>query len=197
MRFVSKNANLLIVLRPGLSSQPLTGTPARSMLSVRFKDGVADVPEGELVDMMLKHPSYNSDFVSVETPESKDVFASNRQDSEPAHTITELKFGTPVSRETVGGTKKKLSLEMEKLVKEAAVAMAKEMLPGMLEAGLKELVTTHVKNKKKTKGRPGRKPVKKVEELAEEEVVEEEVVLDVPIVEEVSSVSDTPEVITQ
>ena len=48
MRFVSKSINLLVVLRAGLPAQPLTGTPALATVSVRFKDGVADVPEGEL-----------------------------------------------------------------------------------------------------------------------------------------------------
>lgn len=163
MKFISKSSNLLIVLRPGLSAQPLTGTPAKPTVSVRFKDGVAEVREQELIDMMLAHPGFNGDFISAEGVPG-DPFAGTRQPSEPAHVLTELKHGTPTSR-TVGG-KVQLPPELQKLVTSMAADMAKQMVPEMLKA----IVETHSAAGKKAvgakpKGKPGRKPKVKVEEV--------------------------------
>jgi hypothetical protein len=169
MRFISKSTNLLVVLRPGLSAQPLTGTPAKPTVSVRFKEGVADVPDGELTEMMLAHPGFNNDFISVDEG-TRDPYASNRAPSE-SHIMTELKYGTPVNR-TISG-KAQLPPEIQKIVQEAAIGLAKEMLPGMVKEVLAGLVKSHEENKQtvvsKPKGRPGRKPsIKK--ELAPEVV---------------------------
>lgn len=152
MRFISKSSNLLVVLSPGLQAQPLVGMPAKPTVSVRFKDGVAEVSDKKLTELMLAHPGFNSDFISGEL---KDPYAASRSDSEPAHVTTELKFGTPLSREVHGKTQ--LSPELQKIMQEAAVAMAKEMLPGMLQSALKTLVQGHEATKVKGKrGRPAK-----------------------------------------
>lgn len=166
MRFISRNSNLLIVLRPGLSAQPLTGTPAKPTISVRFKEGVAEVENEELIAMMLAHSGYMQDFISVEA-NGRDPYKGARQQTEPAHEIVGLNYGTPVSREIKGGSKQ-LPPELQKIVQDAAVAMAKEMMPGMITEALKGLVAAHVEDKKsvtapavevaKPKGKPGRKP---------------------------------------
>ena len=140
MKFISKSSNLLVVLRPGMSAQPLTGTPAVPALSVRFKDGISDIEEESLIDMMIKHPGFDSDFISSEDVSGRDPFASTRKSAEPAHVMTELKHGTPVSHKTEGGSKPQLKPEMMKIVSEMAKEMAKEMLPTMIEETLKTLV---------------------------------------------------------
>lgn len=169
MKFISKSSNLLIVLRPGLSAQPLTGMPAKPTVSVRFKDGVAEVTNQELVEMMIAHPGYNGDFISAEGV-PVDPYAATRTPSEPAHVLTELKHGTPMSR-TVGG-KVQLPPELQKIVATMAADMAKQMLPEMLKA----LVTDHAASKKaagaKPKGKPGRKPKAKAPEVPAEIVPE-------------------------
>src|SRR3990167_3643152 len=142
MRFISKSSNLMVVLSPGIQAQPLTGTPARPTVSVRFKDGIADVPDGELTTMMLGHPGFNTDFITAEVP-GRDPYAGMRQPNEPAHIQTELQFGTP------GKTIKDvvpLSPELKKTIEDAAKALAKEMLPGMVESALKTLVEAHEKS---------------------------------------------------
>jgi hypothetical protein len=138
MKFVSKSSNLLIVLRAGLSAQPITGTPATPTISVRFTDGIAEVNDENLIEMMLKHPGFNSDFISAATPED-DIYASARQASEPVHVMTELKHGTPVSREVKGG-KTALSPELQKLIQSQANEIANKMLPGMVESTIKAIV---------------------------------------------------------
>lgn len=169
MRFVSRNANLLVVLKPGLPAQPVSGLPARPTISVRFKDGIADVPEGEICDLMLNHPGFNSDYVSAESVGNKDPYASARVESEPPHTITELKYGTP--EKVIRDGKTKLTPELDKLVKELAISMAKELLPEMVKSTLKSLVETH-ESSKKVKGKPGRKPLIKAVPLEVEQKIE-------------------------
>lgn len=165
MKFISKSTNLLIVLRAGLQAQPLSGQPAKPTVSVRFKDGVADVPDGELSEMMLAHPAFNSDFIATDDTGGRNPYEASRIESEPAHIVTEMKFGTPVKSGVHGG-KTKLSPEIQKVVEQAAAAMAKEMLPAMLQSALKGLVEAHVADKKtavksttKRKGRPRGKKI--------------------------------------
>ena len=150
MKFISKSTNLLIVLRPGLSAQPITGTPAKPTISVRFKDGIADVQQEELVQMMLVHPGFNSDFISAESS-PVDPYAATRQSSEPAHTMTELKFGTPIHKVTEGGSTQ-LPPELQKLVTSMATEMAKKMLPSLVESTLKSIVESRKEGVFATKG---------------------------------------------
>lgn len=139
MKFISKNSNLNIVLRPGMSAQPLTGTPAIPTLFVRFKDGMASVEQEELIQMMLNHPGFNNDFIAADDL-GTDPYAYLRQDSEPTHVIEEIKFGHPVSR-NVAPVKTELPVEIKKMIQEQATAIAKEMLPSMVAATLKEIVS--------------------------------------------------------
>lgn len=162
MKFISKSSNLMIVLRPGMQAQPLTGTPAVPTLSVRFKDGVAEVEQPDLIKMVLAHPGFDSDFIASENI-STDPYATARTSSEPTHEVTELKFGTPVSRVVKPGDEPKLSPEIQKLVQSAAIELAKTMLPGMVEETLKKIISNNEENKETTiqksviKRRPGRK----------------------------------------
>lgn len=146
MKFISKSTNLLIVLRPGLPAQVMTGTPAKPTISVRFKDGVAEVQQQELIDMMIGHPGFNSDFISAD--DALDPYASTRRSSEPAHVLTDLKYGTPGTRKVVGGDSAFINLpsEMQKTIKDIAAEMAKAMLPTMMEGALKELANARESN---------------------------------------------------
>lgn len=130
MRFISKTANLHVILRPGLSAQPLTGTPAVPTISVRFQDGVADVRDGDLAEKMLAHPGFNIDFIAADDSGS-DLFARQRASSEPAHVITEMKYGHPVGR-SVSPVKTEIPAELKKAIAEQATELAKQMLPGLL-----------------------------------------------------------------
>jgi hypothetical protein len=175
MKFISKSTNLLVVLSPGLSAQPITGTPAKPTVSVRFKDGIADVQQEELVMMMLAHPGFNRDFISTDNIQ-KDPYASLRQPTEPTHEVTELKFGTPVSRE-MHGANPNLTPEMKTLLQGMATDIAKSMLPSMVESTLKELLKSREEDKKcpiKIKKKAGRPP--KVKEIPKESIEDTRVI---------------------
>ena len=137
MRFVSKSPNLLVVLQPGLPANPLSGTPARPTVSIRFKDGSCEVPEGPVLELVKACPALGSDFVAV-TEGGRDPFASSRPSAEPQHVITELKYGTPESRK-VSPSKNPVPPELQKLIQAEAIALAKEMLPGMIRDTLRSL----------------------------------------------------------
>jgi hypothetical protein len=134
-RFISKSNNLLIVLKPGLPAQPLTGSPAKPTLFVRFKDGVADVPDGELTDLMMKHPGFNADYISAEIG---DPYGAARTPSEPVHVITEMKYGTPVGKKVMGD-KPPVSPELSRMIDERAKEMAHQMFAGLKEEFLAEI----------------------------------------------------------
>ena len=181
MKFISKSSNLLVVLKPGIQAQPLTGTPAIPTLSVRFKEGVAEVKEEALVSMMLAHPRFNKEFVSADNL-STDPFVKGRKSIEPTHEMTKIKYGTPVAREIKGGDKPELSPAMEKIVKESATALAKELLPNMVKDTLEQLVKNKKKPGRKPGKKPGRKPGRKIGKVSTPEPVIEEI----PIPEEIT-----------
>ena len=72
MRFVSKSANLMLVLKQGFPGNHMTGTAPISGVYIKFQNGIVDVKEQSLIDLMLKHSGYNIDFISAE--EEKDPF---------------------------------------------------------------------------------------------------------------------------
>lgn len=181
MKFISKSANLLIVLSPGLQAQPLTGTPAKPTVSVRFKDGVVEVPEeGGLIEMMLRHPGFNSDFISADIT-GIDPYLGSRKEAEPTHVVTEMKFGTPINRKVEGGDKASLTPELRKLINDMAIEMAKKMLPTMVESTLKNLVQSHKDEIKvspipaadKPKGKRGRPKKNITKSIVETSVITE------------------------
>lgn len=138
MKFISKSANLNIILKQGLPAQPLTGTPAKPAISVRFQNGMVNVEDQDLVGLMLKHQGFGSDFISADDV-VMDPYAYLRQETEPTHVITELKHGTPGGR-TVSPKKASLPPEIAKLIQEQATEIAKKMLPDMVKETLKTLV---------------------------------------------------------
>lgn len=137
-KFISKSANLNIILRQGLSAQPLIGVPAKAALSVRFQNGMVTVDDQDIVSLMMNHPGFNRDFVSADDIVI-DPFAYLRQDIEPTHVLTDLRHGTPGGR-VVSAKKVTLPPEIAKLIQEQAMEIAKKMLPSMVKETLKTLV---------------------------------------------------------
>jgi len=146
-KFVSKSANLHIVLKPGIPAQPITGTPAQPTLSVRFQDGVVDINDAELVEKMRNHPGFSRDYIEA-VDETHDPFASYRKESEPEHVLTELKYGTPVKKESSGN--QAVSPELKRMISEQAAQMAKQMAPQMAKQLLQEMMAQQQQEKENT-----------------------------------------------
>lgn len=141
-KFVSKSSNLLVVLRPGIPGNILTGTHAVSGLSVRFRDGFADVKDEEIAELMMKHNGFNQDFILAE--DERDPFSHTRSEVEPMHTITDMKYGMPAGR-LQSKVKPQLSPEAMKYVEDLAQSRLKELLPEALSAILPAAVAEALK----------------------------------------------------
>lgn len=132
MKFVSRSSNYMLVLKPGVPGNQITGTPPVPGVYVRFRDGIVEVKEEELIHLMKASQGFkNGDFIAVDE-HGEDPFKDERTGLEPEHIITELKYGTPEGRK-VGETKGKLPPAVKKMIQAEAVKIAKEMLPGMVE----------------------------------------------------------------
>lgn len=143
MKFVSKNANLGVVLKPGIQGNAQLGTSTVSGLYARFKDGMLDVSDESMIQLMLKHPGFGVDYYSVEAGES-DPYANTRVQSEPAHIISEMKNGHPerVTKAPVVITPELKALLTEtatEMAKPMAIELARQMLPSMVQETLKAL----------------------------------------------------------
>lgn len=135
MKFISKSNNLLVVLTHGIQADPMVGRLATPMLSVRFKNGVAEVNDTDLIEKMKNHSGFNTDFVAVEE-EGEDPYSYMRgMGTEPKHVIYEIEHGTVKS---LKGGEKEVPAALQRLIKEEAAKMAKEMLPDFVREAIKE-----------------------------------------------------------
>lgn len=136
MRFISKNSNLRLILKPGLPAEPLTGRPSDPGISVKFQDGLLEVTDQIIIDKMMSHAGLTMDFWAVADGELKDPFKHMREEIEPVHQIMEFKYGRPETMLT-SPKKAKFAPEVEKMLNERAFEIAKELLPGMIDQLLK------------------------------------------------------------
>jgi hypothetical protein len=161
----------MLVLKQGFPGNHMTGTAPISGVYVKFQNGIVDVKEQSLIDLMVKHPGFNVDFVSVEE-EEKDPYEYMRNDSEPAHVLTEIKYGHV---EKSVGTKKplKLSPELKNVLHTEALRMAKEMLPGMMKEVFtqmkEEMASADKEDLNKTPGNAPKKSPGRPKKVAEED----------------------------
>jgi hypothetical protein len=127
-KFVSKNANYMVVLRPGVAGSRSLGTASVPGLYVKFLSGVVDVKEFDVVELLRAHPSYGIDFMEVKEDEV-DPYENTRKDIEPDHVRAEIRYGHVEKRE---GTplKSKLTPEQRKIIEAEAI----KMIPGLLKS---------------------------------------------------------------
>lgn len=136
MKFVSKNSNLRVMLKPGLPAQPMIGVPATPGISVKFSNGIVDVKEEEVIKMMLAHPGLDSDFIVVDD-EARDPFAYNREEIEPVHVIQKIKYGH-VDGSDRSQRPVKIAPELQAYIDAQAMELARKMVPGMVDDVLKK-----------------------------------------------------------
>lgn len=131
-KFVSKHSNYTAVLRPGIEGNKVVGTQPVPQISIRFKDGQAEIkkPIGgvtpdELYEMAKAHSGFGSTFLDA-TEDNKDPYASSRGDAEAQHEITEMKYGTPVNT-IKSKNNAPMGDEQKKLFKSMFVDMVNEL----------------------------------------------------------------------
>ena len=171
MKFVSKSANLRVVLKPGQPPEQATGRLAIPGMYVKFENGFANVNDETIAKMMLQHPAFNVDFITADELPS-DPYSSSRKQAEPVHVITEMEHGHPGKKITSAVTPQ-IPPEQKELLKKVAMEMAmelaKQMAPEMAKEILRKAVAEKGVEKVLTKGKPGRPPKKKVNEPVEQD----------------------------
>lgn len=139
MKFVSKNSNYRVMLTPGVPGNPISGTPGKPGISVKFEGGEVVINDEETAKLMKQHPSFGQDFILVDESEA-DPYKDTRNDPEPEHRIADIKHGNIANVEKA---KKELSPAMKKAILEAAkplaVEIAKDLAPKLAVDLLKKL----------------------------------------------------------
>lgn len=133
-KFVSKNSNYMVVLKPGTEGNRALGVHAISGLYVKFQAGVVDVKEDAIVAMLRGHPGYGTDFLEVKQDEV-DPYIDTREEIEPDHVIAEMKYGRPERMKGIVGRPPKLTPQMKKVIEREAL----KMIPGLLKSNPKIL----------------------------------------------------------
>ena len=178
MKFVSKSSNLLVILTPSISAEPLSGRQATPGLSVRFEGGSLAVENVSICEKILAHPGLDRDFFLVKE-EAPDPFKDNRKSIEPSHQITEMQFGQPtksIGDKYVPQIPKELKEHMTKMINDGITEGMKKLVPALLET-IKDAASKA--SQKKKGGRPPKKEVSKKymeDETKEESAVEESAV---------------------
>jgi hypothetical protein len=133
MRFVSKSTNYHLILSPGLPGNHVLGTANQPAISVKFVNGIADIHDQRIQEMVMAHPSFGSDFVSVEEVSKADPFSYLRKGVQPQHQMIDMQYGAP-GKVTKGVPASPLPPAIEELIRVRAVAMMKEMAPELEQA---------------------------------------------------------------
>ena len=145
-KFVSKNSNYMLVLERGIPASPVTGTPAKHGIYIKFVDGFVDIKDEKISELMKANEKCGVDFIEVKDDELHpsgrraeiDPFADSREEIEPAHIVSEVKYGH--LEKAVSTKKNKIPPAVKKLIMLEAQKLAREMLPGMVKDTVKALV---------------------------------------------------------
>jgi len=154
-KFVSKNQNYMVVLRPGKEGNRATGTQAVSGLYVKFLSGMVDVKEDSIIELMRSHPDFGQAFIEIEAGET-DPYAETRAETEPKHVTQEMKYGHIVKREGAP-IATKVTPQIKKLIE----AEAMKMIPGLIKKDpelIKAVIVDLAKDMKKEGGNPKAAP---------------------------------------
>lgn len=146
MKFVSKNSNLGVVLKPGFQGNAQLGTATVAGVYARFKDGVLETSDEWMIEKLQTHPGFNVDYIEV--VDNVDPYANTRAQSEPFHVLADMKNGHP-ERTTkaplialtpeMKAAVLEMAKEMAKPIAQAqAIELAKGMLPSMMAEILKD-----------------------------------------------------------
>lgn len=147
MKFISRSSNYMITLRPGLQGNHLTGQASVPGLYIRFRDGIAEVKDEHTIELMKDSEGYkNGDFVAVDE-RGEDPFAENRSQLEPAHIISEMKYGHIENRK-ISEVPIKVPASVKKMIETEAKKMAKSMLPELLREAVKEMSAAKISKDK-------------------------------------------------
>lgn len=128
----------MLVLKPGIQGNHLTGTASVPGLYIRFRDGIAEVKDEEMINIIKNSDGYrNGEFIAV-GDNGEDPFADARVATEPVHIVSDMKYGH-IEKRKVSEVPLKLPASVKKMIESEAKKLAKSMLPELLKEAVKEL----------------------------------------------------------
>lgn len=148
MKFISKNLNLRVVLKPGIQGERLTGRPPVAGVYGRFEQGILTVNDEATILMLKAHPAFNVDYIAVENDEQEALAnAMAQRSSEPEHDIINIDYGH-VGKNLNPRPAMTISPEIKAFLTEQAMGMAKEMAKEMTKQALADIAGTLAEAKK-------------------------------------------------
>lgn len=140
MKYMSKILNYRIILQPALPAVTIAGgqmiAPAQAGVYVKFEDGLLSVEDEKIIEMLKKHPDFNTEFWTIDDEKSarEHLIRPSGSGMEPEHDQINIEYGH------VGAQKNpkvgpKLTPEMQKFLTETAAKMAQDMLHKMMDEG--------------------------------------------------------------
>ena len=149
-KFISKNANLRVVLKHGIPAEPLTGRQAVPGLYVKFENGIVNIDDEDTVKLMIGHSAFNQDFILVEEGQI-DPYLIQRREKEPEHNLTEIEYGH-VGKTATPKSPVKLTSEQERLLKEMAIKIANQIAPEIAKKMLRDALVEKASETKSDSG---------------------------------------------
>ena len=151
MKFISKNANLRVVLRPGIPANQMSGIAGQPGVYVKFQNGIVETQDEQIITQMKAHNGFNLDYIAVDA-NGEDPFAAQREEIEPVHILQDIVYGHSENKRMSPNRKVKLDPQIKKLVDELAMEQVKRLLPKMVEETVRKLADMQVeKNAAKAK----------------------------------------------
>jgi len=147
MKFVSKQAILRVILRPGIPGNKLSGTAPIPALSVRFEDGEATVENEEIIKLLMESEAFkNKEIICADEA----IGEMRARTTEPQHMISEIQHGTPI-----GQTNPKAAMtpdQMKEMIAKMAMDQAKEIATQTAPLMAKEMLKEMLKDPELLKG---------------------------------------------
>jgi hypothetical protein len=150
MKFISKNANLRVVLRPGIPANQMSGIAGQPGVYVKFQNGIVETKDENIISQLRAHQGFNLDYICVDD-NGEDPFAYQREEMEPIHVLQDMKYGHVENKRFSPHKKIKLDPQIKKLVDELAMEQVKKLLPKMVEETVRKLADMQVEKNKKAK----------------------------------------------
>jgi hypothetical protein len=105
---------------------------------------MATINDEKLIQMAKSHRGFNVDFFEVNEENPTDPFSRNRKDLEPAHSISDIKYGQ-VEKTVNSKVPFKLPAEVQNAVTEMAKSMAAEMAKEMVKEAIPQIAAEMAK----------------------------------------------------
>ncbi len=122
----------------------MLGVPPTPAIFVRFKDGVIDVTQEDIIEMLLNHPGFRIDYIPADEEDAA-RFQKRHTNLEPQHVLIKMDNGRPggqIGSKAPAGVSPEMMDMLKGIAKDMAVEMAKELAPKMAVEMASNMIAT-------------------------------------------------------